>query len=128
MSTTVRSFPAPGIRPQTSRSVQFGLAVLALIVLAASLQGTGVIPDIFPASWDLHLREPVDQFKSWVIANRNTHPMFIFFFDPLSDLIEASLRGLEQLLLALPWPALFIFLYALGYKAGGHRIAVLAVA
>lgn len=126
MSTAVHSSLTLTTRTNNNRWVRLALVIATLAALAVLLRVTGVA-DEFPTSWDLHLREPVDQFKSWVIANRTTHPIFLYFFDPLSDFIEAGLRGLEGLLLTLPWPALLIFLYALGYKAGGHDIAALSL-
>ncbi len=100
------------------------LTLIGITVVFAMSEGT---VGGFPATWNLHLREPIDQFKSWVIANQNTHPIFLYFFDPLSDFIDGGLRGLEGLLLALPWPTIFILLYALGYKAGGHQVALLGM-
>jgi glycine betaine/proline transport system permease protein len=127
MSTTSRPFPAalPAWRP--NRLIFYGLALLVLAGLTLYLHASGQAPATFPEQWDLRLREPVDGFQSWVIGNRTTHPMFLYVFDPLSDLIDATLRALEGLLLALPWPAVLILLYALGYRAGGHPIGILAV-
>jgi glycine betaine/proline transport system permease protein len=100
---------------------------LLLLLATVALHATDRAPATFPTAWDLQLRQPIDAFKSWVIGNRTSHPIFLYFFDPISDLIDASLRSLERLLLTLPWPAVFILLYALGYQAGGHRVALLAV-
>jgi glycine betaine/proline transport system permease protein len=127
MSSATQSVPSQAIGIKIDRGLSLATAGLALVVLAVILRRTNLLPDSFPAEWDLHLREPIDQFKSWVIANRTTHAVFLFFFDPLSDLIEAGLRGLEQLLLGIAWPALLIFLYALANKAGGRRLAILSV-
>lgn len=119
-------------RPLASNSVRipavlyYLLALLVLILAALGLRNAPVDLSAFPAGWDLHLRDPLDAFQSWVIGHRATHPMFLYFFEPLSNLIETTLRGLERLLLALPWPVHFILLCALGYRAGGQRVALLA--
>ncbi|MEZ4615765.1 MAG: ABC transporter permease subunit [Caldilineaceae bacterium] len=78
----------------------------------------------FPESWNVGLRAPLDAFQSWVIGSRATHPAFLYFFNPLKDLIETSLRGIERLLRWLPWPVHFILLYAIAYRARGHRVAI----
>lgn len=121
---TAPAFEIPGV----NRKVTYLLVVLLLLAATIALHATGLAPASFPAAWDLHLREPIDGFKSWVIGNRTSHPVFLYFFDPLSNFIDTSLRSLERLLLALPWPSIVILLYALGYRAGGHRVGGLAVA
>jgi glycine betaine/proline transport system permease protein len=128
MSTATQPIPPQTIGIKAYRGLGVLAAVLTLVVLATLLRRLGLLPNPFPAEWDLHLREPIDQFKSWVIAHRTSHPLFLFFFDPLSDLIETGLRGLEQLLLGIAWPALLIFLYAVANKAGGRRLAIFSVA
>ncbi|MFN8489549.1 MAG: ABC transporter permease subunit [Caldilineaceae bacterium] len=100
------------------------LVLLGAIVLIVLSRGSTV----FPATWNLHLREPIDSFQSWVIGHRATHPLFLYFFNPLSALIDARLRTLEAFLLALPWPALVILLFAIGYKAAGPKVACFAAA
>jgi glycine betaine/proline transport system permease protein len=127
MSTASRPFPVAVSDWWPNRLVVSAVALLVLVGITLYLHTTGQAPATFPEQWDLRLREPVDGFQSWVIGNRTTHPMFLYVFDPLSDFIDATLRGLESLLLALPWPAVLILLYALGYRAGGHPIAILAV-
>ncbi len=101
-----------------------GLLILAFILLNQN----GRLFERFPDAWNIHLREPVDAFKSWVIGNRSTHPLFAWFFDPLSDMIDYSLRRLERFLLWLPWPVLVLAAFLLGQKAAGVRVALLSAA
>lgn len=79
----------------------------------------------FPPAWNLGLRQPIDAFQSWTIANRETLPAFRYFFDPLSAFIDAGLRAAENLLLGLPWLALIAVFVCLGYGLGGLRLAAL---
>lgn len=96
-----------------------GLLLLAAL-LPAELRN-------FPETWNLRLRDPIDAFQNWVIGNRNTHPMFAFFFDPLSDVIDFGLRQMENFLLALPWYVVWAVFGALGYRLGGWRLGLLAL-
>lgn len=113
---------------QLSRGWGYAAVALALLAVALFLHLTDRAPASFPVEWDLRLREPIETFKSWAIRSRGNHFIFLYFFDPLRSAIEANLRGLERFLLAIPWPALFILLYAIGYRARGHGLAVLSVA
>lgn len=127
MSTSVQRLPSPS-ENTNYRAWLYPLAFLTLLGLALVFGLSEGTVASFPENWNLQLREPIDQFKSWVIGNRDTQPIFLYFFDPLSDLVDVGLRGLEGLLQALPWPTIFILLYAIGYKAGGHRLAIFGVA
>lgn len=80
----------------------------------------------FPESWNFHLREPVDAFRSWVIGHRNTHWLFVWFFDPLSAGIDWGIRRIEDMLLWLPWPLMVLGTALLGHKLGGWKLALTA--
>ena len=112
----------------TRRPLLLGAAVLAAVLLLLALitlTPTGLRD--FPAAWNLHLRDAIDAFQDWVIGNRLTHPMFRLFFDPLSDAIDAALRGVEGALLWLPWPVLALGFFLLGARLGGLRLGLLAL-
>jgi glycine betaine/proline transport system permease protein len=96
--------------------------ILALAMLQPPAAGT------FPAAWNLHLRDPIDQFQSWVINHRASNPVFVFFFVPLSAVIDWGLRAVENVLLATPWPVIIAAFGLLGYWLGRWRLAVLAIA
>jgi glycine betaine/proline transport system permease protein len=102
-----------------------GAGIVALLLALNYLLRDAVT---FPAEWNLGLRKPIDTFQMWVIVNRGSHPVFAYFFEPLSDLIDWSLRGAENFILGMPWfgVVLAFFLFALG--TGGLRTALLAAA
>jgi len=104
----------------------YGVGLLLLILLAIGWHRLAPETVAFPEAWNLGLRTPLNELQSWVIGNRATHPLFTYFFRPLSSFIEVNLRALEAVLLWLPWPVHFISLYAVGYKAGKHRLALFA--
>ncbi len=108
------------------KAIAFWIVMIgAGLVLILVAQSQPELLDQFPAGWNLGLRQPIDQFQGWVIANQNTHPLFTLFFDPLSDLIEAGLLAIENLLLALPW---FVIIFVFGWVAyyfGGWQLAAL---
>src|SRR5712692_2302256 len=95
-----------GVRLDSKRLFAYFLLLVTagLIVALAMLQPPS--SGTFPAEWNLHLRAPIDQFQGWVISNRATHPVFLYFFDPLSSVIDWGLRLAEKLLLATTWAVL----------------------
>lgn len=80
----------------------------------------------FPAAWDIHLREPIDTFKFWVINNRDTHPIFQLFFEQLSGAIDWGVRGLERFLLGLPWPVVVVAIFLLANRTYELGLSLLA--
>ncbi len=82
----------------------------------------------FPEAWNIGLREPIDNFQSWVIGNRKDHPAFLYFFNPLSDSIDALVKGLENVLLELPWLFIVGLAFALGLRAVNWRVALFCAA
>jgi glycine betaine/proline transport system permease protein len=102
----------------------FGIGVIAAILLARAI---GAVDD-FPAAWNLGLRVPIDQFQNWVIRNRGEHVLFAYFFNPLSDLIDWSLRSFESVLLGLPWTVVIAAAFLVAQRRGGLRTALVAAA
>ncbi len=101
--------------------------LLGLGVLVALLLVHHFVLDLnlFPEAWDIHLREPLDIFKQWSIRNQTTHPVFLYFFEPISDVIDIALRRAETFLLWLPWPVLLAAVFLTAQKAGNLRLGLL---
>jgi glycine betaine/proline transport system permease protein len=83
--------------------------------------------DTFPEKWNLGLRDLLNGLKRWVVVNRNTHIMFLFFFEPLSDTIDFFLRRAEDILLWIPWPVLILGFFLIAERLSGLRLALLTV-
>jgi len=126
---TLRTTNERGQRAMQGQRQLVGYATALMAILIVAILWRQIAPETmtFPLSWNLGLSEPIDRFQSWVIGNRATHPLFLYFFVPLKTTIENSLRAIENLLLWLPWPVHFVLLYAIAYRARGHRVATFSV-
>jgi glycine betaine/proline transport system permease protein len=82
--------------------------------------------DGFPALWDTVFSDPIDQFRDWVRANRQIHPIFTGFFIPLSTSIEWGLTTIESFLLWLPWFVLPLSVFLVIFRSGDLRTAIIA--
>ena len=86
------------------------VAALAVFVgLAVAVRGVGGFPD----SWNINRADPVDDLHRWVRDNQRTHPVFEFFFQPVSDVVDWALETLAEQLQALPWFALPLVVVAI---------------
>lgn len=74
-------------------------ALAALVVIEMSLGAVGA----FPESWRIPLAEWVNEARRWVISNQTTHWLFLLVLNPISDVIDGSLRWVESVFLWLPW-------------------------
>lgn len=100
---------------------------MALLLLLIAPWIASILPEkSFPEWLNFGLRAPLDAFQKWVIGNRTTHPIFLYFFDPLRYTIEYLLRTLERILLAIPWSVLLVAVAAIAYRLAGKQVAILS--
>lgn len=59
--------------------------------------------DGFPAELDTTIEEPIDRAGGWMRSNRLSHPLFTGFFTPVSDVFDAVITAIGDLLLWAPW-------------------------
>jgi len=81
----------------------------------------------FPEEWNIGLRAPLDEFKKWVVGHRATSPIFVFFFEPVSNIMDLAIRNAAAFLLWLPWPVVAGFVFILGNRFGGLRLGAGAI-
>lgn len=54
----------------------------------------------WPAIWELPIQQPIESAFEWFAGT------FAWFFNPVSEVIDAALAGIDTFLLWLPWPCL----------------------
>jgi glycine betaine/proline transport system permease protein len=119
-AATLQPAHAPSSLRRYIPAILLGAALL-LILYNVFVQPIGA----FPADWNIHLRDPLDAFKKWVVGNRATSPVFVFVFEPISAFVDFVIRRSEAFLLWLPWPVIVASLFLLGNKFGGMRLGLL---
>src|ERR1700724_1477227 len=80
--------------------------VLALVVTAVVL--ASVWGDPIPSWWNFRIGPAVERAQRWIIDNRHSHPVFRWFFRPLSALLSRMVRYGVNSLTWLTWPGLFV--------------------
>lgn len=102
---------------------------IVLIILSIIVMGLLIFrpfPADFPETLNLGLRQPADDVQTWLITNRSDHPIFIYFFEPLSEFIDSTLEGIEEALLALPAVTIIAAVILFAYRIAGLGIAILS--
>ncbi len=79
--------------------VPWAVLGLGVVALQVTFGGAGS----FPAALDSFINDPLDSLGDWIRANRRSHALFTGFFNPLTDLLNFLIDGIESILLWLPW-------------------------
>ncbi len=113
-----------GMTERERRTLSFVLAWALLGGMVMALRSVNPDGGGFPERLVWGLSAPLDGFQSWVISNRSSHWLFVYGFDPISQILDGSLRAIEAFLLALPWPVVIVALCAVAYKSVGRAVAL----
>ena len=95
-------------------------AAVAAYLLAYSLARTNAGTDFgdWPKDWELPIQEPIDNFFDWI------GDTFSWFFNPISDVIDAVLSWIDSFLLWLPWPVVVATTAFVGFRLGGKWLGL----
>ncbi len=100
------------------------MGVTAFVAVAIALREVGGFPD----NWNINLADPIDDFHAWVRDNQRTHPVFVYFFQPISDVVDWALETFAEQLQTLPWFALPLAVLVVIGRTGHWVTAILAAA
>ena len=111
------------IRPFLERRFQtilWATLAIAAYILAYSLATTNASTDFgnWPRSWEPPIQEPIDTFFEWF------GDTLAWFFNPISEVIDSALAGLDTFLLWLPWTVVVAAVSMLGFRLGGRWLGV----
>ena len=102
------------------RGILWAAAAVAAYILAYSLATSNAGTEFgdWPRDWELPIQEPIDNSFEWV------GDTFAWFFDPISDVVDAGIDGIDAFLLWLPWPAVVAAGTVLGLRLGGWGLGL----
>lgn len=111
------------------KTLAVAAAVLVLVPLGAVLLGGGS----WPAGLTVDISGPLDDANQWVIDNRDTHPLFLYFLLHLSNTATDAVNAVYQGLDALGWLGVLTAGVLVAWRAGGLgrrgvRLALTALA
>ena len=95
--------------------ILWAVIAVAAYLLAYSLAVTDTGTDFgdWPRQWELPIQEPIDDAFDWI------GDTFAWFFNPVSDVIDAGIAGIDTFLLWLPWPVVVAAVAMIGLRLGG---------
>ncbi|MEU5718671.1 ABC transporter permease subunit [Streptomyces sp. NPDC020403] len=80
----------------------------------------------WPGALTVDLTGPLGEVNDWIIANRDSHPLFLYFFGHISNAVVLSVRGVYLALLALGWAGVTAVAALVAWRTAGVRLALTA--
>ncbi|MEU1824553.1 MULTISPECIES: ABC transporter permease [Streptomyces] len=112
-------------RAPSARKLLLLAAVTAAVApFAAARWGSGA----WPHALTVDLTGPLGRANDWIIDNRDSHWLFLYFFGHISNAIVVSVRAVYVVLLALGWAGVTAGAALLSWRLAGVRAGVTALA
>lgn len=96
------------------------LAAAILVPLANARWASGSWPDTLTVDFS----EPLTRASDWIIDNRDSHPLFLYFFGYVSNAVVISVRAVYLLLLAVGWAGVTALGALVAWRVAGIRLAL----
>ncbi|WP_261719251.1 ABC transporter permease subunit [Streptomyces sp. FZ201] len=122
VTTTAPRTATPGaLRGAPARKL-LALALLAalLVPLAHARWASGT----WPTALTVDLTTPLTDASTWIIDNRDSHPLFLYVLGHVSNAVVLAVRAVYLLLLAAGWAGTTAFAALIAWRAAGARLAL----
>ena len=108
------------VRERRYQAILWATLAVAAYILAYSLATTNASTDFgdWPRSWEPPIQEPIDNFFEWF------GDTLAWFFNPVSEVIDTFLAGIDAFLLWLPWTVVVAAASMLGLRLGGKWLGL----
>lgn len=116
----------PGHTFQVNRLITAVFLQISFLVVTLSRYGTATAPDYlttFPAPRLIHrtCTKAINDFFDFLIIN------FEHFFELITVGLRNSLNLLDNILIGIPWPIMFLLILVLAWRAAGLRITIFSL-
>ncbi|MET9501205.1 ABC transporter permease subunit [Streptomyces sp. NPDC006622] len=95
------------------------LAAAVLVPLAHARWQSGT----WPAALTVDLTDPLTHVSDWIVDNRDSHPLFLYFFGHISNAVVLSVRAVYLFLLAAGWAGVTALGALVAWRTAGVRLA-----
>ncbi|MDQ8704247.1 ABC transporter permease subunit [Streptomyces sp. LHD-70] len=116
---------APGLLARLAANPKALLLIAALLLAAVSAAVTG--SGVWPEGLTFDLRTPLSDLNAWLVHNRESHWIFLYFLLHISNTAESSVDTVVSLLESLGFIGVTVLAVLLAWYAGGaglHRRAL----
>ncbi|WP_406725913.1 ABC transporter permease subunit [Streptomyces sp. GD-15H] len=82
----------------------------------------------WPEALTVDVSEPLAGVSDWIIDNRDSHPLFLYFFGHVSNVVVIAVRAVYLALLAVGWAGVTAVAGLVAWRVAGIRLALGTVA
>ncbi|MER5519116.1 ABC transporter permease [Streptomyces sp. NPDC048254] len=119
------SVPSPRrIALPASQAVRKLLVLAVVAAVLVPLASSHWASAAWPHHLTVDLSKPLTSASNWVIDNRDTHPLFLYFLGYISNAVVLTVRVVYLALLAAGWPGVTVLAAAVAHRVAGLRLAV----
>ncbi|MFD5570251.1 ABC transporter permease [Streptomyces cadmiisoli] len=119
-ATAPRALPAVLRNRAAAKLGLLALAAVVLVPLARARWTGGAWPDALTVD----LTGPLTGVSDWIIDNRDSHPLFLYFFGHVSNAVVLCVRAVYLALLAAGWAGVTAVAAFLAWRFAGVRQAL----
>ncbi|MFJ9628752.1 ABC transporter permease [Streptomyces sp. NPDC101175] len=124
MATVTASLPRPALpgvlrHRAASKLLLLALAAAVLVPLADAHWSSGS----WPGALTVDLSGPLGRANDWIIDNRDSSPLFLYFFGYVSNAVVLSVRAVYLVLLAAGWVGVTALGALVAWRVAGVRLA-----
>ncbi|KQW17579.1 ABC transporter permease subunit [Streptomyces sp. Root369] len=120
-ASTPRALPSGLLRHRAvHKLLLIALAAAVLVPLANARWASGS----WPSALTVDLTSPLSKASDWIIDNRDSHPLFLYFFGYVSNAVVISVRAVYLVLLGAGWAGVTALGALVAWRVAGVRLAV----
>ncbi|MEV4971363.1 ABC transporter permease subunit [Streptomyces scopuliridis] len=123
-----RGGPPAALSPARHRALGKLLPLVLFAAVLVPLALTRWPGTAWPGALTVDLSAPLGGASDWIIDNRDSHPLFLYFFGHISNAVVLSVRGVYLLLLAAGWAGVTAAAGLIAWRVAGVRLALTAAA
>ncbi|SMF14723.1 proline/glycine betaine ABC transporter permease [Streptomyces sp. Amel2xC10] len=120
-AASLRIAPPGVLRRPAARKLLLLAALAAVLVPLAHVRWAS---GSWPSALTVDLTGPLTRAGDWIIDNRDSHPLFLYFLGHVSNAVVVSVRAVYLLLLAAGWAGVTAAATALAWRVAGIRLAL----
>ncbi|MBA2948244.1 ABC transporter permease [Streptomyces himalayensis] len=129
MATATAPVPHTGIaglvrglmrRPAVGKLLLLAVVAAVLVPVVHARWASGAWPDALTVD----LSGPLGSASDWIIDNRDSHPLFLYFFGHISNAVTLSVRAVYLVLLAVGWAGVTAAAGLVAWRVAGVRLAL----
>ncbi|MFF7565436.1 ABC transporter permease [Streptomyces pseudovenezuelae] len=120
-ASTPRAIPTGLLKHRAvHKLLLIALAAAVLVPLANARWASGS----WPAALTVDLTKPLTSASDWIINNRDSHPLFLYFFGYVSNAVVISVHAVYVVLLGAGWAGVTALGALVAWRVAGVRLAL----